>query len=213
MDNIKTTDAAKRQRTEPLQEDTVTGAVKTKAAAHNRHMLMDTVYIAMFAAIIAVCSQISISVGPVPFTLQTLGVFVTAGLLGAKRGVISVVVYIAMGLVGIPVFAGFSGGISSLVSPSFGYILGFILTALAVGLGKKLFGTKVIPMTVSMVIGLVLCYIVGTAYFMIVYSANDNPISLATALGWCVIPFIVPDICKIAAAVTLVNRLGKIVKI
>lgn len=179
----------------------------------SKSRLLSLVYIALFTALIAVCSQIPIQLGPVPFTLQTLAVFVSAGMLGWKRGTVSVLVYIMTGLLGLPVFAGFSGGVGSVVTPTFGYILGFILTAIVVGLGRKFFGTRLVPLFVSMVIGLILCYAVGTAWFMVVYNLTGQYIDIALALGWCVLPFIIPDICKIIASAILVNRLDKIVKL
>lgn len=185
----------------------------TKKKSKGKSALLDLVYIAMFTALIAVCSQISIPLGPVPFTLQTLAVYIAAAMLGWKRGTISVLVYILIGLVGVPVFAGFSGGFSSVVTPSFGYIIGFVLTALAVGLSSNLFGNKLVPLIVSMVIGLLLCYIVGTIWFMVVYNVTNQYIDLGLALSWCVVPFIIPDMAKIAVAAILVNRLDKIVKL
>lgn len=184
-----------------------------KRKSKGKSALLDLVYIAMFTALIAVCSQISIPLGPVPFTLQTLAIYIAAAMLGWKRGTISVLVYILIGLVGVPVFAGFSGGFSSVVTPSFGYIIGFILTALAVGLSTKFFGNKLVPLIVSMVIGLLLCYIVGTIWFMVVYNVTNQYIDLGLALSWCVVPFIIPDMAKIAVAAILVNRLDKIVKL
>lgn len=185
----------------------------TSKKSNTKSALLNLVYISMFTALIAVCSQISLPLGPVPFTLQTLAVFVAAGMLSWKRGTISVLVYILIGLLGLPVFAGFSGGIGSVVTPAFGYIVGFILTAIVVGLSKKFFGTKLVPMIISMVIGLILCYAVGTVWFMVVYNITGQYIDLGLALAWCVIPFIIPDACKIAVAAVLVNRLSKIVKI
>lgn len=185
----------------------------TKKKSKGKSALLDLVYIAMFTALIAVCSQISIPLGPVPFTLQTMAVYIAAAMLGWKRGTISVLVYILIGLVGVPVFAGFSGGFSSIVSPSFGYIIGFILTALAVGLSTKFFGNKLVTLIISMIIGLLLCYIVGTIWFMVVYNVTNQYIDLGLALSWCVVPFIIPDMAKIAVAAILVNRLDKIVKL
>lgn len=187
--------------------------METKKKSKGKTALHDLVFIAMFTALIAVCSQISISFGMVPFTLQTMAVYIAAAMLGWKRGTISVLVYILVGLVGVPVFAGFSGGFASVVSPSFGYIIGFILTALAVGLSTKFFGNKMIPLIISMVVGLLLCYVVGTIWFMIVYNVTGKYIDLGLALSWCVVPFIIPDIAKIAVAAVLVNRLDKIVKL
>ena len=91
--------------------------------------VQDMVLIAVFVAIITVCSFIQISVGPVPFTLQTFGVFVTAGILGTKRGTLAVIVYILLGIIGVPVFCG-AGGPGVIVGTTGGYITGFIFTIL-----------------------------------------------------------------------------------
>ena len=77
-------------------------------------------------------------------------------------------------MVGVPVFAGFSGGFSSVVTPAFGYIIGFILTAVVVGLSTKFFGNKMVPLIISMVIGIFLCYVVGTIWFMVVYNVTGQ---------------------------------------
>lgn len=180
--------------------------------SQRKSAVLDIVYIALFIAIITVCSQIYIPLGLVPFTLQTLGVFVTAALLGLKRGTISIILYLVIGLIGIPVFAEFSGGISLVFAPSFGYILGFILTSVTVGLCTKFFGKRIIPLIISMVIGLLLCYVVGTIWFITVYNLQGNVMDIATALGYCVVPFLIPDACKIIVSTVLVNRLDKILK-
>lgn len=172
-------------------------------------MLLDMIYAALFAAVIAVCSQIQIP-GTVPFTLQTLGVFVAAGLLGIKGGMLSVFIYILLGAVGLPVFAGFSGGISVLVGPTGGYIIGFLFTALAVGLMADLLGKKIWVLAVGMIVGLLLCYAFGTAWFIIAYTNSGSSMDIGTALGYCVIPFLIPDAVKMAVAVIIVNRLNAI---
>lgn len=97
------------------------------------------VYIAIFAVIIAVCSWISVPM-VVPFTLQTFGVFCAVGLLGGKRGTLSVLIYVLLGAVGVPVFAGFSSGIGTLFGVTGGYIMGFIFTALIYWLITAIFG-------------------------------------------------------------------------
>lgn len=176
-------------------------------------VLLDMIYIAMFAAIIAVCAQIQLPIGPVPFTLQTLGVFVASAMLGAKRGTLSVLVYILLGAIGVPVFAGFSGGFSVLIGSTGGYIIGFILTALVTGILSDLLGRKLWVLIVGMIAGLALCYVFGTAWFIIVMNNQGNAMDIATALSYCVIPFLIPDAAKIAVATVLVNRLDKIVKL
>lgn len=168
----------------------------------------DMAYIAVFTVLMAICSWISIP-GPVPFTLQTFAVFLAVLLLGGKRSLIAVTVYILLGAVGIPVFAGFSGGIGIIIGTTGGYIVGFILVALIMWLAERLFGKKLWVQTVSMVLGLTACYALGTAWFMLVYMRTTGSISLMTVLGWCVIPFIIPDLLKIALALTLSASLRK----
>lgn len=163
------------------------------------------VLVAMFAAIITICSWISIP-ATVPFTLQTFGVFMAAGLLGWQFGTLSVVVYILIGLVGVPVFSNFTGGIGVIMGPTGGYIVGFIFTALAVGLITKFFGTKLYVLIIAMVLGLALCYLFGTLWFMVVYKCD-----FLSALMLCVVPYLIFDGCKILLASILVNRLAKYV--
>lgn len=167
----------------------------------------DITYIAVFAALMAVCSWISIPT-TVPFTLQTLGVFLAVGLLGGKRGTLAVVVYVLLGAIGLPVFAGFSSGLGS---PSSGYIIGFVLSAALMWLIERFFGKSLPVLALSMVLALIACYAVGTAWFMAVYSSANGAVALMTVLGWCVFPFIIPDLIKIAAALFLTQRLKKYV--
>ncbi len=174
--------------------------------------LTDMIYIAVCAALIAVCAQISVPT-PVPFTLQTLGVFVAGGLLGAKRGTLSVIVYILLGMIGIPVFANFSGGIGALFGMTGGYIIGFIFTALIVGLMCDKLGKKLWVLAVSMTAGLAVCYLFGTLWFMFVYSRQVEPIGFVAALGTCVVPYLLFDAAKIIVAAILVNRLDKIIRL
>lgn len=178
----------------------------------NQERIRGLVYCALFAALIAICSWISIPT-TIPFTLQTFAVCVTTALLGTKRGFTAVLVYILLGLVGLPVFSGFTGGIGILAGTTGGYIVGFLFTALAVGLILQQFGRSVPVMAVAMVVGIALCYAFGTAWFMVVYARTSGAIGLATALGWCVVPFLLPDACKIAVAIVVVKRLEKYVKL
>jgi biotin transport system substrate-specific component len=167
----------------------------------------------MMVALMAVCSWISIPVGQVPITLQTFGVFVAVGLLGGKLGSLSVFVYVLLGTIGVPVFAGFSGGFSSIIGTSGGYIVGFIFSALVMWLMEKLLGKKFWVLAVSMVVGLLVCYAFGTAWFMLVYTRTSGAVALSTVLGWCVIPFIIPDAVKIICALLISGRLRNHVKL
>lgn len=184
----------------------------TEKKAKKKFKTIDIVYIGLFAALIAVCSWISIPL-TVPITLQTMAICLVAGLLGAKRGTITTVIYILLGLVGVPVFASFSSGPAALLSPSGGYIIGFIFTALIVGIVSDKAKGKMLPLIISMVIGILVCYVFGTAWFAVVYAKqNEAAATLKDILGWCVIPFLIPDAIKIVVASILTNRLKKFIK-
>lgn len=170
----------------------------------------DMVYIAMFAVLIAVCSWISIPI-TVPVSLQTFGVFVAVGVLGGKRGTMSVVVYLLLGIIGIPVFTGFRGGIGVILGSTGGYIVGFLFTALFMWGMEKMLGKKTWVLALSMVLGLFICYAFGTVWFMLVYVRTAGEIGLLTVLGWCVFPFIVPDIMKMVLALSLCKRMEKMI--
>lgn len=170
-------------------------------------------YIALFAVVMAVCSWISIPILQVPYTLQTFAVFLAVGVLGGRRGTLAVLVYILLGAVGVPVFAGFTGGLGNLLGNTGGYIIGFLFSALLMWLVEALFGRKLWVLAVSMVLGLLVCYAFGTAWFMVVYARNAGAVGLGTALGWCVIPYIIPDLVKIALALVLTNRLRALLKL
>ncbi len=171
----------------------------------------DMALVAMMTALMAVCSWISIPT-TVPFTLQTLGVFLACALLGGKRGSLAVLVYILLGALGLPVFAGFSGGAGALLGSTGGYILGFLLQALVMWGVEALWGRETWwKLTVSMVLGLMACYAAGTAWFLVVYARTTGPVGLATVLAWCVTPFVVPDLVKMALAILLQRRIGRYV--
>ncbi len=169
------------------------------------------VYISMFAVIIAACSWISVPAA-VPFTMQTFAVFTAVGMLGGKRGSAAVLVYLLLGMFGAPVFAGFSGGLGYLMGNTGGYIIGFLLSALVMWGAESLLGKKTWVLALSMVAGLWVCYLFGTVWFMTVYAKNSGAIGVWTALSWCVIPYIIPDLLKIGLALTICKKLSFIIK-
>lgn len=181
------------------------------AIARKRISVYDLVIVALFAALIAVCAWITIP-GAVPFTLQTMGVFLAVGLLGGKRGTAAVLVYILLGAVGMPVFSGFSGGVGRLLGTTGGYIIGFLVAALAMWAMEAIFGRAKWVLPVSMLLGLLLCYAFGTAWFLVLYTQTKGAISVASVLSMCVVPFIIPDLLKIALALLLTSRLSKFIK-
>ena len=169
---------------------------------------IDLAYVAVCTALMAVCSWISIP-ATVPFTLQTFAVFCSLGLLGGRRGTAAILVYLLLGALGVPVFAGFSGGIGILFGTTGGYLLGFILMGLIYWLGEQLSRDSRGVRIASMILGLLLCYAFGTAWFMFVYARQSGVIALGTALAWCVIPFLLPDLVKLGLALLLSGRLRR----
>ena len=182
-------------------------AVKTR----DNSKVLDLVYIAIGAALIAICSWISIPTA-VPFTLQTFAVFFVLLALGGERGTLATLVYVLLGAVGVPVFAGFSGGIGVLLGNTGGYIIGFLFTGLIYILFTKFFKKNIVMKVVALVLGLAVCYAFGTAWFMHVYMKSSGEVGLLTVLGWCVFPFIIPDLLKLALAVVISKRIEPVIK-
>ena len=182
-------------------------AVKTR----DNSKVLDLVYIAIGAALIAICSWISIPTA-VPFTLQTFAVFFVLLALGGERGTLATLVYVLLGAVGVPVFAGFSGGIGVLLGNTGGYIIGFLFTGLIYILFTKFFKKNIVMKVIALVLGLAVCYAFGTAWFMHVYMKSSGEVGLLTVLGWCVFPFIIPDLLKLALAVVISKRIEHVIK-
>jgi biotin transport system substrate-specific component len=177
---------------------------------NSKFRVVDLTYMAVGAALTAVCSWISIP-STVPFTLQTFAVFCVLSLLGGKRGTVSIVIYILLGAVGMPVFAGFTGGIGILLGTTGGYIIGFIFMGLLFWLAEHFFGDALPVRIVSMLAGLLVCYAFGTGWFLWVYARQSGAIGIGTALSWCVLPFILPDLAKMALAVGIAGRVKKFI--
>lgn len=159
---------------------------------------------AFFAALTAVCSMISIPLPftPVPINLATLSVFLAGGLLGARGGAASQLVYVLLGAVGLPVFHNFTGGLGILTGPTGGYLIGYIAAAWITGFLSGKLGQGIYKSMFSMILGLIACYTLGTLWFMYLTSMG-----ISEALLLCVIPFLPGDAIKIAAGSVLVKRL------
>lgn len=187
------------------------GSLKTMDQSKNlkRSSHKTTVYsvasVAIGVALIAVCAFITVpGLGSmVPFTLQTFAVNAICALLGWRRGSASVAAYILLGAAGLPVFSGMRGGYSVLMGPTGGYIIGFLPMALIVGFMYEKLRSKRALSWISMLVGEIVMYAFGTAWFVIVY---PNPISIPTALMMCVVPYIIPDIIKCVLALFVADR-------
>ncbi len=182
----------------------------SKAEKHVSLNTRDAAFIAICAAVIAVCSWISIPAA-VPFTMQTFGVFLAVGLLGGRNGTIAVSVYLLLGAIGLPVFSGFRGGLGHMLGVTGGYIIGFLFSALVMWLMERFLGRSMKVLIASMAAGLLVCYAFGTVWFMLVYTRDTGSIGVMTALGWCVFPYIIPDALKIALAAGLTRRLRPLI--
>ena len=165
------------------------------------------VFIALSAALLAVCAWMTVPFA-VPFTMQTFAVFLVLTVLGGAKGTAAIALYIAIGAVGLPVFSGFTGGVSALFGPTGGYIFGFLLTGGAKLLFEKLFKDPKLDIP-ALVLGLFLCYAAGTAWFVIVMNGRGSAYSFGAALMTCVVPYILPDALKLALAVFVGGRIKK----
>ena len=152
----------------------------------------------LFAALISICAWISIPVLDIAFTLQTLGIFLTLGLLGGKQGSAAVLLYLLLGAAGMPVFSGFQGGIGCLAGVTGGYLWGFAFAGLSYRLLER-FGR--LP---AMIAAQLICYLCGSLWFYL-YAGGG----LWLILGRCVLPFLLPDAVKIALAAVLSRRLAR----
>ena len=177
------------------------------AASSRRTATRSLVLCALMAALTAICSQIQIPLPMVPINLALFAVHLSGALLGWKYGALSMVVYALLGVIGVPVFAGFGSGPAVLFGKTGGYAIGYILTALLTALLTKALGRKFWSLCVAMVVGCAACYVLGTIWFMILTGAD-----LVSALGWCVLPYLPGDAVKIVLAAVLTMQLDKRLK-
>ncbi len=177
----------------------------------NSFKATDLAYMALCVALLAICSWISIPM-VVPFTLQTFAVFCVLGILGGRRGTLAILVFLLLGAIGLPVFSGFTGGIGKLLGTTGGYLLGFIFIGLIYWLAEKFFPKTTFVEAAAMVIGLIVCYAFGTAWFICLYTRNTGAITIGAALSWCVLPFVIPDLVKLALALFISKRVRRVLR-
>lgn len=169
--------------------------------------LRSMILCALFAALTAVCAQIQVPIGAVPVTMQLLPILLCAALMAKQYAALTTAVYMLMGLVGLPVFAGMAGGAAKLFGVTGGYIIGFLPCAFITALMIERLGRAWWIQAISMVVGVLVCYVFGTAWFMV-----TKGVGLWASLTMCVIPFLPGDAVKIALAVVLSLRLEKPMK-
>lgn len=171
----------------------------------------ELVYMGMFVALLAISAWLVIP-SAVPFTMQTFAVFATVAILGMYKGTLIIVVYILLGIIGLPVFSGMNGGLGVLAGPTGGYIIGFVFSAMVTGAILKIFGRKTPVMAAAMIIGLLVCYAFGTVWFVLIYTNAGKMVEIWSVLTMCVLPYVIPDILKIILAIMLSRRVAKYIR-
>ena len=174
----------------------------------------DIVNISFFATLLAVCAWICIPT-VVPFTMQTFAVFLAMLVLGGRKGTIVICIYLLLGAVGLPVFSRGTAGIGVLFGNTGGYMIGWLFIGIIMCVIEKLkiaVNNKWMK-AAGMILGMCLCYFFGTWWFLMVYAKGAEAVSISTALGICVIPFIIPDIIKMVLAFAISKRIVRITEL
>ena len=162
--------------------------------------------IGLMTAVICVIAPFSLNipVSPVPISLGSMAVYFAVSVLGMKRGTVSVLLYILLGLVGLPVFSNFSGGAAKLLGPTGGYIIGYIFLALILGFFVEHWNNKILWNIAGAILGTLVLYLFGT-----VWLGYQLSLSFVNALWAGVIPYIPGDIVKLAIAMIVGMQLRK----
>lgn len=160
----------------------------------------------MFTAILCVLSQITIPIQPIPFSLSLLAVFLTGALLPPRHALLSTLAYLLLGAFGLPVFAGFKGGVYILAGMTGGFLMAYPVMAFVTSLAYHLAGRKKpLALSMGMLVSLCLCYLIGAAWF-----AYLSGTGFSYALTVCVYPFVLFDLIKILLAVSASSMIRKI---
>lgn len=153
---------------------------------------------ALMAAVMCMLGPLVVPIGPIPISLTNFAICITAYLLGTKMATISCVVYLTLGIIGLPVFSGGEGGIGKLMGPTGGFLLGFVFLALISGIFVERFAGKRILHIVGMCLGMLVAYLLGSAWFSI-----QSGMNLPETLAMCVFPFLLGDAMKLAVAAAI----------
>ena len=165
----------------------------------------------LFSALLVVSAWLSIPFGDTALTLQTFGLFLCLGTLGGKRGLLSVLTYLLLGVAGFPAFSGFRGGMGALLDATGGYLIGFLIAALLYWLITALWGVSPAVKLLAMILGLLTCYTIGSLWFASLY-LQSSTVTLQLVLLKCVLPYLLPDGIKLLLAWQLSNRLSKFIQ-
>ena len=158
--------------------------------------------VAIMTALTCILAPFSLPIGPVPISLTNLVIYFSLYLLGWKFGTLSYVIYLLIGLVGVPVFSGFTAGPAKLFGPTGGYLIGFIPMAIIAGIVIDKYTEKWLLCLLAMIIGTIVCYALGTTWL-----AYEAKMDMMAALWAGVIPFIPGDLIKMALAILIAPKI------
>lgn len=168
----------------------------------------------LFAALTAIGAYIVIPIGPAPITLQLLFTVMSGVFLGSRYGALSQIIYILMGLAGLPVFAGGAGGFSYIFAPSFGYVIGFVAAAFIVG--KFLEDEKkpgFLKIFLSCLLGTAVIYVIGYPYlYLVLTKVSGATVTFQGLLKPAVLIFLPGDLVKIIIAAYAGRKMVPIIK-
>jgi biotin transport system substrate-specific component len=188
---------------------TLAPTIYTRTFPRANVWLRDILLILLGALLVAALAQVEIPLPftPVPITGQTFGVLLVGAALGSKRGALSLVSYLSMGVLGLPFFAGGAHGWDIVIGATGGYLIGFVIAAYVIGLLaerglERSLRTSILPFLV----GTVIIYVCGVAWLTVVLG------SLSTALAAGLIPFLIGDAIKLVAAALVLPAAWKLVR-
>lgn len=169
----------------------------------------EIVIVALFTGLTAVGAGISIPIGEVPITMQSLFVILSGLVLGPKFAALSQIVYILLGLLGIPIFSGFTGGIQSVIKPSFGFLIGFIFSAYMVGkIGHSKGKISAKRIWIASIVGTGTIYFFGIPYmYFILNTIMAMEISFVAIIKMGCLVFLPGDILKLGIASMIAIRI------
>ncbi len=168
-----------------------------------RNKTKNLVMIAVMTAVLAILSPMSIPLGTIPVTLSVFAVYLVGALLPTSSAMASIALYLVLGGIGLPIFSAYRGGPQMLVGPTGGYLVGYFILVFVVSMAVKHTQNLSLQMVFA-TIALFVFYVVGTLWYMVVTQSD-----FLSGLMICVVPFIIPDMCKMVAALSLAKVINK----
>lgn len=160
--------------------------------------------VALMTAVICILAPLSIPIGAVPISFTNLAVYFAVYLIGTKYAAYSYLIYYLLGLVGLPVFSGFTGGIGKAIGPTGGCLIGFFFMAIISGIFIEKFKNNRLMQLLGMILGTIVVYALGTLWFSFVMNKT-----LVESFMICVAPFIIGDLVKMIIAMYVGTEIRK----